>query len=253
MIHQVNIRWWGMREIERKFPNAHIEYCGRDGNSLKNAGLGNVVGKGLDRGAAIEAFRRQLWHDIKERSGMYARFVELAHIHKSGKDIVLVCWCKPLPCHTDVIASALEWYCNHNNISSSLPAEKSADMKKILITGSRQAGQSMISYARKCVERAKEIGASIVVGDAPGIDAAVIKACDEMNVPVIVYGAYGKLRNKSKTGTNLSHSGNYSERDRVMVELCDTCMAIWNGSSRGTKATYEMAKRAGKTAHLKVF
>jgi hypothetical protein len=124
-------------------------------------------------------------------------------------------------------------------------------MKKLLITGSRNASERMLAYARKVVLRAKELEWTIIVGDAPGVDAEVIKACDELGVEVQVHGAYGKMRRQTKTGTNVAHLGKtYSERDLAMVELCDICMAIWDGSSRGTKATYDIAKQMGKEIHL---
>jgi predicted Rossmann-fold nucleotide-binding protein len=121
---------------------------------------------------------------------------------------------------------------------------------KLLITGSRTASVGMLSYARKVVARAKELGWTVLVGDAPGIDAAVIEECDLLEVPVLVYGANGKMRHQTKTGTNVACLGSYTDRDRIMVEACDICMAIWNGSSRGTVTNYEAAKALGKEVHL---
>lgn len=34
--------------------------------------------------------------------------VDLAKKHKLGEEIVLVCWCKPLPCHGDVLKTIIE-------------------------------------------------------------------------------------------------------------------------------------------------
>ena len=34
---------------------------------------------------------------------------ELAEKHNRGEDIVLICWCKPKPCHGDILAKAIEW------------------------------------------------------------------------------------------------------------------------------------------------
>jgi predicted Rossmann fold nucleotide-binding protein DprA/Smf involved in DNA uptake len=124
---------------------------------------------------------------------------------------------------------------------------------QILITGSRDASPAMIAYAKKVVERAKLRGYSIIVGDASGVDDAVIRHCDKLGVYVEVWGAYNKLRHKSIQGDNHYVEGSYPDRDRLMAARCDICIAIWNGVSRGTKITYEAALAYGKEAHLKTF
>lgn len=122
---------------------------------------------------------------------------------------------------------------------------------RLLITGSRDASDEMFDYAVRVVKRAKELNWAIVVGDAPGVDAAVINACDRMGVPVEVHSAYGRIRNGTQTGTNTAHEGPYRDRDRVMVELCEACLAVWNGYSPGTRRTFEYAKGLGKRVWVK--
>ena len=127
-------------------------------------------------------------------------------------------------------------------------------MTKLLITGSRDASSQMLAYARSLVLRAREMGWSIVVGDASGIDAEVIKECDRLGVKVIVYGAFGNIRHRTQTGTNFPTSAkSYSERDRMMAQVCDVCMAVWNGKSAGTRLTYLAAKNYGKKVYIKDF
>jgi hypothetical protein len=126
----------------------------------------------------------------------------------------------------------------------------------ILITGSRLATEEMCTKARELVEWAKRHDHVILVGDAPGVDAAVRKACDEMEVMIFVYGAYGRIRGPEYPGEQGSTvDGNYLERDRVMAERCDRAFAIKNAASttHGTDATYHYAKRLGKPARLRVF
>jgi predicted Rossmann fold nucleotide-binding protein DprA/Smf involved in DNA uptake len=120
----------------------------------------------------------------------------------------------------------------------------------VLITGSRQTTPNMLAAARKVVEIAKNQGWTIIVGDAPGVDAEVIQACDVLGVPVEMHGAYNELRFRTHTGKNHWHPGPYSDRDRIMVELCDRCIAIWNGKSKGTLDTAKAAKRLGKPTQV---
>lgn len=124
---------------------------------------------------------------------------------------------------------------------------------KLLITGSRKATSEMLAYALKAVSRAKELGWQMIVGDAPGVDASVIDACDELGVPVEVHGAYSAIRNCTKTGKNIVHECNYTVRDQIMAEACDACLAVWNGRSKGTRITFECVENLRKTVWVKNF
>ena len=116
---------------------------------------------------------------------------------------------------------------------------------KILITGSREASQRLIDIARGFVEHFPQ--AEFIVGDAPGIDAAVIAACDRIGARVLVCGAHGQCRNATKQQTNVYLTCSYQERDRFMVDEGhpDQCVAFWNGSSAGTLATAKYARSKG--------
>ena len=124
---------------------------------------------------------------------------------------------------------------------------------KLLITGSRDATPGMIEYTKKVVDRANKLGWFIIVGDAPGIDWMVIVHCDLLGVPVEVHGAYNKMRNSTSTGKNSTHDCSYPLRDLIMADLCDRCMAIWNGKSKGTMITYKAVTALGKPVDLKTF
>jgi len=121
---------------------------------------------------------------------------------------------------------------------------------RLLISGSRKATPAMLTYARRTVALAKEKGWAIIVGDADGVDAAVIDACDDLGVPVEVHGAKGEMRRQSKTGTNIPHDVGYLARDEIMAGLCTACLAIWNGRSRGTHYTLIAASALGKQCWL---
>ena len=123
---------------------------------------------------------------------------------------------------------------------------------KLLITGSRYISSAGIAYARAAVQRAKDLGWTIVVGDAGGVDQAVMNECHRLGVKHEVWGAYGKYRRTTPSARRNVIAGDYLERDRAMVERADKCLAIWNGSSSGTKYTYDQAVAAGKEAWLRV-
>jgi hypothetical protein len=116
---------------------------------------------------------------------------------------------------------------------------------KLLITGSREANEVLLKEAENTAISFMlfaDYDDEILVGDANGVDTKVIEVCDKYNFKVTVFGGYHKVRNKTKTGTNLATGLTYPQRDALMAKLCTHCRALWNGSSSGTKLTYDFAK-----------
>jgi len=85
-------------------PNDH-EYVGRP------SVLGNPFHIGVDghRDEVIAKYRAWLWDQLKEDGNVKAEIDRLAEKFIRQRGLALVCWCAPLPCHADVIASAIEW------------------------------------------------------------------------------------------------------------------------------------------------
>ncbi len=129
-------------------------------------------------------------------------------------------------------------------------------MSQVLVTGSREASPAMLKKAEQVVLWCFDQGHEVLVGDAPGIDEAVRRACVEHVVAVTVFGAYGRVRQLEIgrfTGRRVLTEGTYPERDVVMAQQCEVCVAIWNGTSRGTKITMDAAARFGKRVITRVF
>lgn len=80
-------------------------YCGRAGKGVAGSPLQNPhKGEG-----AIENFRLDLWESIKSREHRICLALLLILVLEKQKGQVrLGCFCKPKPCHVDVIISALE-------------------------------------------------------------------------------------------------------------------------------------------------
>lgn len=128
---------------------------------------------------------------------------------------------------------------------------------KLVISGSRETTPTMIFYIERAVRRAHQLGWELLVGDAPGIDAAVIAQADRLNVPVTVYGISPLPRNATLTGIYLqvqtplgATRDKYAFRDRHMIARADVGLFVWNGASKGTIAAYEYARHIGIKAHL---
>jgi hypothetical protein len=140
---------------------------------------------------------------------------------------------------------------------------------RLLIAGSRHASSEMLHTAYQAVARAKANGWMVLVGDNPqGIDAAVVNACDTLQVNVMVFGVAARPRKGSKQSDTYWRvdtqfqsddddeyvpASAYIERDRYMIDLCDRAFFIHNGYSRGTKVAYDYAISIAKPADIWIF
>ena len=118
----------------------------------------------------------------------------------------------------------------------------------VLITGSRsiQYSENIPALIESLIERR----ARIIVGDAPGVDRLVVAEVLRRGYgsQVTVVGAYGRCRNTwavGKVGHIVTLNSTYLARNLYMVGLASECFAVWDGRSRGTKFTFEAAKKAG--------
>jgi hypothetical protein len=69
---------------------------------------------------------------------------------------------------------------------------------RVLITGSREASSAMLAKVEEVVLWVKRQGYTLLVGDAPGVDAHVRVCAEALSVPTTVYGAYGRLRGRRR-------------------------------------------------------
>ena len=88
---------------KRTYGDGDGEYIGRP------SVLGNqfLVGRDGTREEVIERYRGWLRRQWKERKPARQELIYLAKDYKQTGTLTLVCWCKPLPCHGDVIADAV--------------------------------------------------------------------------------------------------------------------------------------------------
>jgi hypothetical protein len=73
--------------------------------------LGNpfVMRSEADRELVIEQFRQHLWKDIQRNGPMKKELDRLRGCEKQGREVILMCCCKPAPCHGDIIINAVNW------------------------------------------------------------------------------------------------------------------------------------------------
>jgi hypothetical protein len=122
---------------------------------------------------------------------------------------------------------------------------------KLLIAGSRKASTEMLDLAMHAVRRAAFRGWAIVVGDAEGVDLAVIEAAQRENVPYVIYGITARPRNGH--GEYVRIEGDFLARDRYMAQNADRGFFVWNGHSKGTIYTFNYMRKLKKPCDLRTF
>jgi len=83
-------------------------------------------------------------------------------------------------------------------------------------------------------------GDVIVSGGAKGPDSLAEEAALARGIPVTVY-----VPDYTKYGRAAPHV-----RNRMIAHTCDRLVAFWDGKSRGTASTVDMARRFGKEVRV---
>lgn len=83
-------------------------------------------------------------------------------------------------------------------------------------------------------------GTTVVSGAARGVDSTAAAAARARGLEVVEFPAQWRLYGK-RAGF---------KRNALIVEQADRVVAFWNGASRGTAHTIELARRAGKPVEI---
>lgn len=85
---------------------------------MENSGLGNPfkLGPHESRGATIERFKEWCWREYNKNPEYKEKIDSLARRVKKGENIELVCFCKPNPCHGDILKKFIDWLVDNNKV-----------------------------------------------------------------------------------------------------------------------------------------
>ena len=102
----------------------------------------------------------------------------------------------------------------------------------VLICGSRGINQLNISRYIKNIDKIQKI----VHGGCRGVDTIVDSWAKANDIETVIYKPNYKVYGKRAPLV----------RDEEMVEFADVTIAFWDGKSRGTKYTFDYAKKLGR-------
>ena len=131
----------------------------------------------------------------------------------------------------------------------------------VLIAGSRSANglaQDLYTQLVKAVAASVRFHAQdlILVGDAPGVDAMVVAACEKHRQQYLCVGVFPKPRINALRYQQLNESpeqaakplyARFLARDAYLFSQADHVLCFWDGYSLGTKAMIDRARASSKT------
>lgn len=101
----VNVKrdgWVGVEYLGRSMP-------GRTGSSLANP-FKTAKHTIEAHNEVVAQYRSWLWNKIKAKDPkVCSELTRLKGLALQSKPLKLGCWCKPLPCHCDVVSSCINW------------------------------------------------------------------------------------------------------------------------------------------------
>lgn len=115
---------------------------------------------------------------------------------------------------------------------------------KIFISGSRE-GTKFTKY-KELGAWLKENNHTVLVGDCYGVDTKIQQLCKDNDIKCVVYHIGYKPRNNMGFETIKVPGNKYADKDVQMSMDCNAGIAIWNGTSKGTKANIDRLKNLGK-------
>lgn len=83
----------------------------------------------------------------------------------------------------------------------------------------------------------------IVSGGAVGADTLGERYAEEFKIPIQVYRPNWKISGRSAG----------FKRNLEIVENCDAVLALWDGTSKGTRNTIDQATKNNKTVYVRRF
>lgn len=97
-----------------KTPGYKSLYIGRGqtrDNRMENAYLGNPfkLNPNETRGSTLQKFKQWAWKEYNTNKTYKDKLDTIAERIINGENIELVCFCKPNPCHGDILKDFIEW------------------------------------------------------------------------------------------------------------------------------------------------
>jgi len=123
--------------------------------------------------------------------------------------------------------------------------------KKLLLMGSSAfKDRELPVEVKKRIDQAVERGMTIIVGEAPGANRIYQDYLKAKGYRNVVVGHAVRLRYNAGNWRDVQYGKDLKERERKMIEDCDSAVVIWMNNSSVIANDLEILKRLGKPTFL---
>ena len=123
--------------------------------------------------------------------------------------------------------------------------------KKLLLMGSSAfKAKELPTEIKERIDEAIERGMTIIVGEASGASRLFQDYLKAKGYRNVIVGHAVKLRYNAGNWKVVQYGKNLKERERNMIEDCDSAIIIWVNNSGVIAENLELLKRLGKPTYL---
>ncbi len=123
--------------------------------------------------------------------------------------------------------------------------------KKLLLMGSSAfKAKELPTEVKERIDEAIERGMTIIVGEAPGASRLYQDYLKTKGYRNVVVGHAKSMRYNAGNWKTVQYGTDLKERERGMIEDCDSAIVIWTDSSGVIAENLELLKSLGKPAFL---
>jgi hypothetical protein len=125
------------------------------------------------------------------------------------------------------------------------------ESNKLLLMGSSAfKAKELPTEIKERINEAIEHGMTIIVGEAPGASRLFQDYLKAKGYRNVIVGHAVKLRYNAGNWRVVQYGRNLKERERNMIEDCDSAIIIWVNNSGVIAENLELLKRLGKPTYL---
>jgi hypothetical protein len=126
-----------------------------------------------------------------------------------------------------------------------------SENKKLLLMGSSAfKAKELPTEVKERIDEAAKRGMTIIVGEAPGASRLYQDYLKAKGYRNVVVGHAIRLRYNAGNWKVVQYGKDLKERERNMIEDCDSAVIIWVNNSGVIAENLELLKRLGKPTYL---
>jgi hypothetical protein len=126
-----------------------------------------------------------------------------------------------------------------------------SESKKLLLMGSSAfKAKELPTEVKERIDEALEREMTIIVGEAPGAGRLYQDYLKTKSYRNVIVGHAVRLRYNAGNWKVVQYGKNLKERERNMIEDCDSAIIIWVNNSGVIAENLELLKRLGKSTYV---